>query len=198
MSNTDDTLEEILLTYQNELAHYALHHDEDIAGRELQRKFDQAKAALIAWKDAAALEAEYKLLRIGTGNADGLASVNMGEVSDGYHTFNELYEFRMLYNAALFNEWRGREGVLGFEVHKSKRHSGGELCFGGGWFVVTALLPTGQITNHYEMKDWDLFKIPERAKAAVWDGHTPQDVAKRLREYLSPAQLQAREEKHDK
>jgi hypothetical protein len=45
------------------------------------------------------------------------------------------------------------------------------------------------------MKDWDLFKIPERAKAAVWDGHTPQDVAKRLREYLSPAQLQAREEK---
>lgn len=28
-----------------------------------------------------------------------------GETSDGYHTFNQLYEFRKLYNAALFNEW---------------------------------------------------------------------------------------------
>lgn len=25
--------------------------------------------------------------------------------SDGYHTFKELYKFRLLYNAALFNEW---------------------------------------------------------------------------------------------
>lgn len=28
---------------------------------------------------------------------------DMGEVSDGYHTFNELYRYRMLYNAAFFN-----------------------------------------------------------------------------------------------
>ncbi len=28
-----------------------------------------------------------------------------GSLSDGYHTFNELYEFRKMYNAALFNEW---------------------------------------------------------------------------------------------
>ena len=26
-------------------------------------------------------------------------------VSDGYHTFSELYEFRKMYNALLFNEW---------------------------------------------------------------------------------------------
>lgn len=29
---------------------------------------------------------------------------DMGNVSDGYHTFNELYKYRMLYNAAFFNE----------------------------------------------------------------------------------------------
>ena len=28
-----------------------------------------------------------------------------GNTSDGYHTFNELYEFRKVFNAALFNEW---------------------------------------------------------------------------------------------
>lgn len=39
-----------------------------------------------------------------------------------------------------------------------------------------AELPTGQISNHYEMKDWDLFNIPEKEKANMWDGHSPQDV----------------------
>jgi len=101
-----------------------------------------------------------------------------GEISDGYHTFNELYYYRMLYNAAFFNmlpkEW----------VHKSKRHNDGEECFGGGWFIVMANLPTGQISNHYELKDWDLFQIPEKEVADKWDGHTPQEAADRLHKYL--------------
>lgn len=29
----------------------------------------------------------------------------MGNVSDGYHTFNELYRYRMLYNAAFSMSW---------------------------------------------------------------------------------------------
>lgn len=107
---------------------------------------------------------------------------DMGEVSDGYHTFNELYYYRMLYNAAFFNllpkEW----------VHKSKRHHTGEECFGGGWFIVMANLPTGQISNHYELKDWDLFKVPEKEFADEWDGHTPQEAAKRIYEYLQQEQ----------
>ena len=103
---------------------------------------------------------------------------DMGEVSDGYHTFNELYYYRMLYNAAFFN-------LLPKDmVHKSKRHHTGEECFGGGWFIVMANLPTGQISNHYELKDWDLFQIPEKECADEWDGHTPQQAAERLNEYL--------------
>jgi len=105
-----------------------------------------------------------------------------GNTSDGFHTFNELYRFRLLYNAALFNEWALYTDAP--EVSKSWRHSDGEKAFGGGWFVVTAQLPTGQITNHYEDKDWDLFKIPEVDKAPEWDGHTPKDVEKRLTQYL--------------
>jgi len=107
---------------------------------------------------------------------------DMGEVSDGYHTFNELYYYRMLYNAAFFNllpkGW----------VHKSKRHHTGEECFGGGWFIVIANLPTGQISNHYELKDWDLFKVPEKEFADEWDGHTPKEAAERLKRYLQQEQ----------
>ena len=112
---------------------------------------------------------------------------NKGEISDGYHTFNELYEFRKVYNAALFNEWadyndKDEMNVPLYNVHKSWKHYDGELCFGGGWFIVVAVLPTGQISNHYEAKDWDLFKIPETEKALFeFDGHTPQDVIDRLK-----------------
>lgn len=110
--------------------------------------------------------------------------IDMGEVSDGYHTFNELYYYRMLYNAAFFNllpkEW----------VNKSKRHHTGEECFGGGWFIVMANLPTGQVSNHYELKDWDLFKVPEKEFADEWDGHSPQEAAERIKNYLQQEQPQ--------
>lgn len=101
-----------------------------------------------------------------------------GEISDGYHTFNELYYYRMLYNAAFFNS------LPKVWVHKSKKHHDGEECFGGGWFIVMANLPTGQISNHYELKDWELFQIPEKEVADEWDGHTPKEAAERLHKYL--------------
>lgn len=113
------------------------------------------------------------------------------QVSDGYHTFEELYDIRLAYNVALFNEWASQAVYTssGFEilpvkhdVHKSQRHHDGELCFGGGWFIVVANLPSGQISNHYEMKHWDLFRIPSYEKAKYeWDGHTSEDVINRLK-----------------
>lgn len=103
------------------------------------------------------------------------------KISDGYHTFEELYEFRKVYNAALFNEW-AKFQIPSYDVHKSWKHNDGEPCFGGGWFIVVAVLPTGQISNHYEAKDWDLFKVPEVEKAKyAFDGHTSNDVLTRLR-----------------
>ena len=102
-----------------------------------------------------------------------------GDTSDGFHTFDELYEFRMVYNAALFNEW-AKDGK--YSVHKSMCHYDGEECFGGGWFIVIANLPTGQISNHYKIENWDLFKIPSFDKAQCkFDGHTSEDVIKRLK-----------------
>jgi hypothetical protein len=108
-----------------------------------------------------------------------------GHTSDGYHTFNELYEFRKVYNAALFNEWAA---VGKCSVHKSWRHHDGELCFGGGWFIVVAVLPAGLISNHYKAKDWDLFAIPEAESVLFeYDGHTGADVIERLKAF-TPAQ----------
>jgi hypothetical protein len=105
-----------------------------------------------------------------------------GETSDGYHTFNELYHYRMLYHAAFVN-------ALVDDTYsptvKSWKHSDGEPCFGGGgWFIVVTTLPTGQISNHYEEQYWDLFQVPEVEIPPEYDGHSPAEAADRLQRFL--------------
>lgn len=92
---------------------------------------------------------------------------------DDYHTMDELYEYRMLYNAIAANS----------NPHisvKSLRHSDGEVCFGGEWFIVVMSYPFGQVSNHYPVHHWDLFNIPTVHKAPQFDGHTPKQAANRL------------------
>lgn len=116
----------------------------------------------------------------------------IGETSDGYHTFDELYDFRMVYNALAFNtmvqELGGNsKGDLYniYGIHKSKCHYDGEPCFDGKYFIVIATLPTGQISNHYPLNYWDMFKIPEEPKALFpFDNHTSKDVLERIKSFL--------------
>ena len=120
------------------------------------------------------------------GKLDGKA-IDTSKISDGYHTFGELYEFRKLYNALLFNEW----AKLGkYEVVKSYRHSDGNYCFNSNkeWFIVVVQTPFGQISNHYKAEDWDLFEVREVRVAPKFDGHTTQDVIERLEDLIMDSQ----------
>jgi hypothetical protein len=113
---------------------------------------------------------------------DNVKGFKENELSDGHHTFNELYEFRKLYNTLLFNEW-AKQGL--YQVHKSLRHYNGEDCFDGDWFIVVAMLPTGQISNHYRLENWDLFKCTVAPRALFeYDGHTAEDVLQRLKDVI--------------
>jgi hypothetical protein len=107
----------------------------------------------------------------------------LAEPRDEYHTMTELYDYRMLYNAMAARAWARYLPVV-----KSWRHSDGELCFGGGWFVVVMELPTGQVTNHYAAEHWDLFGIPEDTPPE-YDGHTPEEAADRMRAFLRGSDL---------
>lgn len=110
-------------------------------------------------------------------------NIDTGKITDTFHTFDELYDYRMLYNALWVNELL-ETGEC--EVFKSKKHEDGELCFGGGWFIVVVILPNGEIIdNHYEEKYWDLFKCMEVEKSYIkYDGHTPQDVKDRMIKWI--------------
>ncbi|TFC59438.1 MULTISPECIES: hypothetical protein [unclassified Cryobacterium] len=111
----------------------------------------------------------------------GLQAVADAAKGDEHHTMDELYEYRMLYNAHAAHGW----DAAGIPVVKSWHHSDGEKCFGGGWFIVTATLPTGQVSNHYAAEHWDLFNVHAVDLPPEYDGHTPAQAADRLRAYLT-------------
>lgn len=98
---------------------------------------------------------------------------DIGELSDGFHTFNSLYEQRMILFAALVKAYKDM-------AWKSYRHEDGEYCFGGGWFIVGIDTPEGSYTYHYENKYWDMFDCVDLPRAPHWDGHTEADAETRL------------------
>lgn len=98
----------------------------------------------------------------------------IGEMSDGYHTFNGLYYQRMVLFAALVKVYKGM-------AWKSWRHEDGDLCFGkDNYFIVGIDTPKGSYTYHYHGEHWDLFDCEELPVAKHWDGHTEKDVTRLL------------------
>ena len=98
---------------------------------------------------------------------------DIGDLSDGFHTFNQLYYQRMMLFATIVKQNRDR-------AWKSLRHEDGELCFGGGWFIVGVDTPEGSYTYHYESNFYSLFDCVELERAKHWDGHTEKDVTRLL------------------
>ena len=99
-------------------------------------------------------------------------TVDAEKISDGYHTFADLYEQRLILSAALAKN--------NPHAWKSKRHEDGSVPFGGGWFIMGFDTDEGFYTYHYELKDWDLFQCKELDKGKPWDGHTSKDVRRLL------------------
>ena len=106
-----------------------------------------------------------------------VAHVNeIGEVSDGFHTFNQLSRQRAMLFAALVN--------LNRDISwKTRKHEDGQPCFGGGWFLVTIDTPDGAYGYHYEDKYWDAFHCKELERAKHWDGYTEEDVGRLMSLY---------------
>ena len=95
------------------------------------------------------------------------------DLSDGFHTFRQLYYQRMMLFAVIIKQNKNK-------AWKSLRHEDGELCFGGGWFIVGIDTPEGSYTYHYESKYFDLFDCEILDYDKHWDGHTEKDVTRLL------------------
>ena len=96
---------------------------------------------------------------------------DMSKVSDGYHTFEELYYHRMILFSvicSMFPEF----------AWKSKLHHDGTMY--ENYFIVGIFTPEGDYTYHYHMENWDYFTCKELGAAPNWDGHEPKDVVRLL------------------
>lgn len=92
-------------------------------------------------------------------------------ISDGHHTFGELYKHRCYLFAVICNSNKNK-------AWKSKKHSDGTMY--DGMFIVGITTPNGEATYHYDMKFWELFDVKEILNAPEYDGYTPDDVLERL------------------
>ena len=98
--------------------------------------------------------------------------VDMGEVSDGYHTFNELYAHRV----RLFSSLMHAYSALSWW---SRKHSDGEEW--DGWVIAGITTPEGEITYHLPVEEIEF--LPEGTELEFgkeWDGHEANDVLDRL------------------
>jgi hypothetical protein len=98
-------------------------------------------------------------------------------ISDGFHTFGELYTHRIELWIALCRTLASCAG----DVWKTEIHSDGSSF--DGWFVLGLGLEAGeQITYHLPMDRWAQCSFAETIdKAPTFDGHTSADVLNRLR-----------------
>lgn len=114
-----------------------------------------------------------------------------GETSDGYHTFNELYEHRNL----LFLNWMQTLQRLHFmdqdkeSVHPwwSRKHSDGSTI--EGYIICGVYVSYNDMQITYHLPDCFIgsickLGIRELDTAPSWDGHTSADVLDRLRDNL--------------
>lgn len=101
--------------------------------------------------------------------------LNTGLITDGYHTFEELYEHRCILFACLCNENKN--------AWKSLEHHDGTMF--KDYFIVGIDTKQGQCTYHYHIDNWNLFNCKQLVKAPKYDGHTSNQAIERLKnEYL--------------
>lgn len=100
-----------------------------------------------------------------------MVEIETGNISDGFHTFNELYEHRNLLfvNLAIVNLEIAFKTWLNDEKEKWE-----------GWFILGINTEFGQITYHLPSKFWDMAPVKEVEYNFDYDGHTSNDVIERL------------------
>ena len=103
---------------------------------------------------------------------------SVGSLSDGYHTFDELYHHRaMLFAALCLTTFKNC-------AWKSLLHNDPKEPMYNGMFIVGIDTPFGQASYHYDIDPyWSIFKVKELDRAPKFDGHTPAEAIDRIFKY---------------
>ncbi len=112
-------------------------------------------------------------------NADEEKTIDTNMISDGYHTFWELYLHRIHLFLALCRTLVFNDNNHDWNCIKSKLHNDWEWF---DWmFIVQLETSEWQISYHLPNEYWDICEfMPTLSKANKWDGHSSEDVLNRL------------------
>lgn len=105
-----------------------------------------------------------------------------GKVSDGFHSFDELYDHRCHLMIALMT-------MMPEQSWRADKNDDGEKW--PGWFTAGINLPTGTITYHLPQWMWSFLdnkNIETFDVGPEWDGHTSSDVVQRLADWITGVQ----------
>lgn len=97
--------------------------------------------------------------------------ISRKDISDGWHTFGELYHHRMILTSIIANQ--NKEFAW-----KAKEHHDGTMFDDN--FIIGFDTPKGQYSYHYHLDHWDLFDVKELKQAPEYDGHMPSDIDRLL------------------
>lgn len=138
--------------------------DMDLITPELATQLQKMEESVAYFKDSE----KVRMHKLGTQS-------NMKDISDGYHTFEDLYMHRRVLSSIIFQ-------LFPQYSWKSRKHSDGEIW--EGLFITGVSIPgIGDYSYHYHEEFWDEFDVPEVEHAPVYDGHKPEDIV-RLKELL--------------
>lgn len=96
---------------------------------------------------------------------------DISKISDGSHSFEELYHHRMYLFSIICNTYKEK-------AWKSKLHADGTMY--DDYFIVGITTRYGDYTYHYHIDNWDMFDVKELEKAPEYDGHKPEDLHRLL------------------
>jgi hypothetical protein len=99
---------------------------------------------------------------------------DIGDLSDGYHTFNELYENRHVLFGLLCRTGK-------YPCFKSRKHHDGTMY--DGWFIAGIRLGDTVVSYHIPEKYFDGFRAAELPVAPLWDGKTNPFYLGAMREF---------------
>ena len=107
--------------------------------------------------------------------------VDTNLISDGFHTFGELYEHRITLFIAMARIVSSYSSVIPIWRCKTDKD----------WFILCIDNITGyQISYHLPMAKWgdtEFAMTFEEKDKPKWDGHTSKDVLDRLNNFKNPA-----------
>lgn len=91
------------------------------------------------------------------------------DISDGFHTFGELYYHRMVLFSVICNTYKDK-------AWKSWKHEDNTMY--DNYFLVGITTSEGDYSYHYHKDYWDMFHVKELPNAPKWDRHKPEDIGR--------------------